>query len=206
MWEFDKSVAARFEQEAQQNIPDYFKVIELCCKIAEYKNIDHDAVIVDVGSALGETLYHFKSNGYTNVWGVEASEAMREASMFRENIILSETYPDLKADMIMMNWTLHFIKNKYAYLNDVYANLNDGGIFIITDKTNQSEMVKQLYYDFKRDNGVSDEYIIEKEKQLKGYMKTEDFGWYYYTLGIMGFKNTQVINSSLGFTTFYCEK
>jgi SAM-dependent methyltransferase len=206
MWQFDKSVADRFEQEAEQNIPDYHRVIELCWKIAENRGIAYDATIVDVGSARGETLYQFKSNGFTNVWGVEASEAMRDASMFKTSVILSETYPDLKADMIMMNWTLHFVNNKYAYLKDIYNNLNDGGIFILTDKTTQSSMVKDLYYDFKRDNGVSDEYIISKEKQLQGYMKTEDFGWYYYTLGIMGFKNVQMINSSLGFTTFYCEK
>jgi len=206
MWEFDKSVADRFQTEAETNIPDYHRVIELCWKIAENKGIDYDATIVDVGSALGETMYQFKANGFTNVWGVESSAAMRDASLFKENIILSETYPNLKADMIMMNWTLHFIKNKYAYLKDIYDNLNDDGVFILTDKTNQSTMVKDLYYDFKRDNGVSDEYIFNKEKQLQGIMKTEDFGWYYYTLSIMGFKNVQMINSSLGFTTFYCEK
>jgi SAM-dependent methyltransferase len=206
MWEFDKSVAERFQQEAEQNIPDYRRVIELCWKIADYKQIPHDAVIVDVGSALGETLYEFKANGYTNVWGIESSEAMRDASMYKENVILSETYPNLKADMIMMNWTLHFVTNKYAYLKEIYRNLNDNGVFVLTDKTNQSPMVKEFYYDFKRDRGVSNEYIVEKEKQLQGYMKTEDFAWYYYTLSVMGFKNVQLINSSLGFSTFYCEK
>lgn len=206
MWQFDKSVAERFQQEAEQNIPDYRRVIELCWKIADYKQIPHDAVIVDVGSALGETLYEFKTNGYTNIWGIESSISMKDASMFRENIILSEIYPDLKADMIMMNWTLHFIVNKYVYLKEIYKNLNDSGVFVLTDKTNQSPMVKELYYDFKRDHGVSDEYIVEKEKQLQGYMRTEEFGWYKSTLGSIGFKNVEVINSSLGFTTFYCEK
>lgn len=207
MWEFDKSVAARFEHEAHNHIPDYERVIDLCCRIAEYKELPLDATIVDIGSALGETLYQFKGNGYDNVYGVESSEAMKDASMFRDRIILSSVYPpNFKADMVTMNWTLHFIKDKYSYLQDIYENLSSNGIFILTDKTTQSETTKELYYDFKRNNGVSDEYILEKEKDLKGYMFLESVHWYFYTLDVIGFSKIEIVNSSLGFTTFYCEK
>lgn len=207
MWEFDKTVASRFEQEAHNHIPDYQRVIELCCSIAERKGLPLDATIVDIGSALGETLYQFKGNGYDNVYGVESSESMKDASMYRDRIILSSVYPpNLKADMVTMNWTLHFIKDKYSYLQAIYDNLSNAGMLILTDKTIQSELTKELYYDFKRNNGVSDEYIVEKENQLKGYMHLENVDWYFYTLDIIGFKPVEIINSALGFTTFYCEK
>jgi hypothetical protein len=80
-----------------------------------------------------------------------------------------------------------------------------GGVLILTDKTNQSETVKNLYYDFKRSNGVSDEYIYSKEESLKGYMDTKDFYEYAHTLNSIGF-DVEIINASYGFVTFYCEK
>ena len=87
-----------------------------------------------------------------------------------------------------------------------YNNLSDGGVLIISDKTVQSDVIKNMYYDFKRSNGLTDEYIYEKEAKLQGYMHQYTVDWYIDTLNQIGFKHTQIINSRLGFVTFYCEK
>lgn len=205
MWEFNKEIADRFQQEAESNIPDYDRVIQLCIDVADAK-FTPSSKFVDVGSALGETLYQFKANGYPNIVGIEASEAMAEQSMFKKDVILSETYPNIQADMVMANWTLHFIKERYEYIRTIYESLNEGGVLIITDKTSQSDTIKTLYYDFKRSNGVSDEYIREKEDKLKGYMETHPVDWYLIFLREIGFKNVQILNARYGFVTFYCEK
>lgn len=205
MWEFNKEVAGRFQQEAEQNIPDYHRVIQLCVDVADAK-FNPSSKFVDVGSALGETLYQFKANGYPNITGIEASEAMIEQSMFKKDVILSETYPNIKADMVMANWTLHFVKERYEYIRLIYESLNDGGVFILTDKTSQSDLVKGLYYDFKKCNGVTEEYIRQKEDKLKGYMETHPVDWYLIFLREIGFKNVQILNARYGFVTFYCEK
>jgi len=205
MWEFDKDVAARFQQEAEQNIPDYDRVIQMCIRIADAK-FKPDSIFVDVGSALGETLYQFKSNGYPNIVGVEASEDMRDQSMFKKDVVLSDTYPNICADMVMANWTLHFVKERYAYMCAIYESLVDGGVFILTDKTSQCDTIKELYYDFKRDNGVSESYIKEKEEKLKGYMDLYPVELYLSILKEIGFKNVQILNAKYGFVTFYCEK
>jgi hypothetical protein len=101
-----------------------------------------------------------------------------------------------------MNWTLHFIKDKKSYLSEVYKNLNVNGSLILTDKTVQSDYVKTMYYNFKRNNGVSDEYIYEKENLLKGYMHTETFDWYVSALHEVGFSKVEIINARYGFVTF----
>ena len=88
----------------------------------------------------------------------------------------------------------------------MYNALTTSGAVIITDKTAQSKWIKELYYDFKRNNGVSNEYIQDKEEKLKGYMYCYDQQWYSDTLTDIGFKNIQIINSNLGFVTFYAEK
>jgi 2-polyprenyl-3-methyl-5-hydroxy-6-metoxy-1,4-benzoquinol methylase len=205
-WKFDAEVAKRFQQEAATNIPDYERVIDLCIDIAK-ERCDPHCHIVDVGSALGHTIEKFTDAGFINVSGIESSKAMIENSAFSSCVTLSETFPvDWNTNFVMANWTLHFVNERKQYIQDVYTSLSLNGTFILTDKTPQSDAVKKLYYDFKRANGISDEYIYEKEEKLKGYMNLLPIDWYLDTLKEVGFTNIQIINSRYGFVTFYSEK
>jgi hypothetical protein len=103
-----------------------------------------------------------------------------------------------------MNWTLHFIQDKYNYLVDIYNKL-DYGHLILTDKTSQSEIVKELYYDFKLSKGVSEDYIQQKEKNLLGVMLSVPIDWYVKSLREIGF-TVDIIHGDLGFITFLCKK
>jgi hypothetical protein len=91
-------------------------------------------------------------------------------------------------------------------LTDIYDSLSNDGYLILTDKLQQSEIVKREYYDFKRKNGVTEEYIQQKEKDLVGIMHSVSLGWYANKLNMVGFKSVEVIHAELGFTTFLCEK
>jgi tRNA (cmo5U34)-methyltransferase len=205
-WEFDTAVASRFQEEAANNIPDYERVIDMCLDIAN-RRYDKESTIVDVGSALGHTIEKFNMAGYSDVYGVESSQAMRDNSKFKSFIDLSETFPkDWRANFVMANWTLHFVDERKQYIEDIYKALRAGGSFVLSDKTPQSDDIKEMYYEFKRSNGVSDEYIYEKEKKLQGYMNLLPIDWYLDTLKDVGFTNIQIINSRFGFVTFYCEK
>lgn len=204
LWEFDEEVASRFQQEAITNIPDYERVIDLCLEIVTNK-FEKESTVVDVGSALGYTLDKFDSAGY-NVIGIESSEQMKNKSKHQDKVIISPVFPQLSCDVVLANWTLHFINERKEYLQDIYRNLNQSGVLILSDKTTQSETIKKLYYDFKRANGISEEYIKQKEEMLKGYMNTLPAEWYIETLQEIGFMNIQIINSRFGFVTFYCEK
>ena len=205
VWTFDDSVANRFQQEARDHIPDYSRVVDMCLEIAK-DNLTQSAAIIDVGSALGYTVDRFVQAGFTHMQGLDNSEAMVKQSLHKDKIILSNEFPNLSFDMILMNWTLHFVIDKLSYIQSMYNNLKPGGYLIVSDKTTQSAEVKKKYYDFKRANGVSQEYINEKEKKLAGYMYTVPTSWYNSTFTEVGFSSIEVINARYGFVTFLCKK
>ena len=119
IWQFDESVAKRFQHEAITNIPDYERVISLCIDIVN-NNYPKETKIVDVGSALGYTMDRFIQNGYTNVCGIESSQSMIDQSLHKERIIKSDTFVG-NYDVVLMNWTLHFIKIKFHF-NSIFPN------------------------------------------------------------------------------------
>jgi SAM-dependent methyltransferase len=204
-WTFDKDIALRFQQEAQQHIPDYRRVIDLCLDIANATVKKTDSII-DVGSALGYTLEKFISAGFVNTIGVEKSLDMIDQSWNPAKVICSDTFPKQQFQLVLLNWTLHFVKNKSSYLDDIYQNLNNGGALILTDKTTQSPEIKKLYYRFKLDNGVTQDYIELKEQQLIGVMHTVPVEWYIEQLKNIGFRSIEIINANLGFVSIYCVK
>lgn len=204
-WVFDEAVAKRFQQEAEAHIPSYHAVIDMCIEFAN-KNLNKDARIIDVGSALGYTIKRFIDAGYSNVTGVDNSSAMISNSVYPELVAETESFPKNTYDLVLVNWTMHFIQDKYSYLNDIYQSLEYGKHLILTDKLQQSEITKRDYYDFKRKNGVTDEYIRQKEKDLVGVMHSVSLGWYTNKLHMVGFKSVEIIHSRLGFNTFLCQK
>ena len=208
-WKFDSSVADRFQQEATQHIPDYDRVVNMCIAIANEAidpKLKTQAPIIDFGSALGFTVDKFISNGYSNTWGLEKSPDMKAKSLHPDRIILGDVLPDQQYRMIMINWTLHFIMDKVSYLQDFYNKLQPGGTLIISDKTTQSTATKELYYQFKLDNGVDLEYIKEKEKALVRIMNSMPVDWYIDQLRKVGFPRIEIINARYGFVTFMCKK
>lgn len=203
-WVFDNSVAERFQHEAETNIPSYHKVIDKCLSFAN-KYLQKSDRVIDVGSALGYTMSKFINAGFTNVMGVDNSPAMIDNSMHKQLVLCNDRLPKYIYKLVMMNWTLHFITDKTSYLTDIYNSLEDTGYLILSDKCLQSDIVKDMYYDFKRSHGVSEEYIRQKEQNLIGVMKSVHIQWYLTSLSNIGFK-VEVIHADLGFVTFLCTK
>lgn len=207
-WEFDESVAVRFQDEARNHIPDYHSVIELCYNLVNDAFPDvKDIKILDVGSALGYTVDYFIKSGYVKTYGVEKSAAMATRSAHPRHIFQSDVLPiNSKWDVVLANWTLHFIKSRYEYLRDIYQNLNPGGLFIMTDKMDHSNQLELMYYEFKKRNGVSSEEIEQKREALQGILVTKPIEWYIDTLEGLGFTNIEVVNSRYMFYTIYARK
>jgi len=203
-WVFDNSVAERFQHEAETNIPSYHLVIDKCLLFAN-KYLQKTDKVIDVGSALGYTISKFINAGFTNVMGVDNSTAMIDKSMHKQLVLCDDKLPKYKYKLVMMNWTLHFVTDKKSYLTDIYNQLEDNGYLILSDKCLQSDMVKDMYYDFKRSHGVSEEYIKQKEQNLIGVMKSVPTEWYLEALRNIGFR-VEVIHADLGFVTFLCAK
>jgi tRNA (cmo5U34)-methyltransferase len=207
-WSFNSDVAKDFVNHAKKHIPDYEKTIELSVSIC-LKHLKKDSNIIDVGSATGYTLRKLEENGFYNLYGVENSDAMIDYSTaLISKIIKSDKFPNLsnKFNAILCNWTLHFIKDKKTYINDMFKNLENNGFLILTDKTSLDNVVHNLYTDFKRSNGVSEIEIANKTASLKDVMFIDSVAWYFDTLTNAGFKNVNIINAAPCFTTFLAIK
>lgn len=206
-WVFDDEVAQRFQLEATTHIPDYNRVIEMCLDYTKQVFLSDTSIsIIDVGSALGNTIDCFIRNGYSNINGVDSSQSMINSSKYPERVTLSSKFPKGNYNVVLANWTLHFVKERKQYLQDIYDSLSDEGMLIISDKMDFSIETENLYHDFKRKNGVTDEVILQKRAALFGVLVTRPLQWYIDTLKEIGFTQIQVINSRFMFNTIYARK
>ena len=205
MWTFDNKVAEIFPAHARQHIPNYDKVIQKTLDIcADYSA---DSAIVDVGCAVGETLVKLHHSGFTNLYGVDNSQSMldRCPKNIGAEYILSDNFNiDLKFDVIIINWTLHFIKDKRNYLEQVREQLTPGGTLILSDKTAQDPYALKHYHNIKRHNGVSEAEIVAKHQSLENVMHIENVQWYLTAFEMLGL-TTHIFDADWCFTSFVCK-
>jgi SAM-dependent methyltransferase len=207
-WQFDPTVAARFQKEAALHIPDYQRVIEQCQDVVSWLYPhQRDLALVDVGSALGHTMQQFADLGYTNVWGIEASEAMRAQSQMQDRVLLTDQFDTGQQwQVVLANWTLHFVRDRAQYLASIYKAMAPGGTLIISDKMAHGILEETLYHNWKRSQGVSDDEIKEKQQRLVGVLVPMPLSWYLDTLKTLGFEDIAVINSRFMFHTIYARR
>ncbi|PID46646.1 MAG: hypothetical protein CSB47_03135 [Proteobacteria bacterium] len=206
-WAFDAQVAEVFDGIARREIPDYLRVIELCINVIAKGELPQPKII-DVGSATGETLRQLHQAGYRNLYGVDSSEAMLARSFDQATLICSEHFPEAAGpfDYVLNNWTLHFIRKPLDYLAAIYRAMAPGATLILSDKVSSSERIHDLYHDFKRSRGVTDEEIEKKRQQIEGVLVTYPFTWYLNALTSLGFKDIEIINANVSFVSFMARK
>ena len=206
MWTFDNKVAEIFPAHARQHIPNYDKVIQKTLDIcADYPN---DAAIVDVGCAVGETLTQLHHHGFTNLYGMDNSASMLERCPKTLGIeyMLSEDFKfDKTFDVIIINWTLHFIENKTDYLREVKNRLNKNGTLIVSDKTSKDDYAIKFYHNIKRQNGVSETEIVAKQNSVENIMFIESPDWYLNQFKQLGFDKHYIFDADWCFTSFVCK-
>ena len=205
MWEFNKTVADMFPEHARQHIPNYLEVIDQCVDVCN--TFKKDSKIIDVGCATGETLNLLKAAGFNNLYGVDNSPYMLEKCSGKDfKLTCSSTLPDNMYDVIIMNWTLHFIKKKIEYITDIYQHLTTDGVFFLSEKTSVDDFSINFYHLYKSRMGVSQEVIIAKAASVKNVMHIDSIQWYLDTLKSIGFRKIYITNAHWCFTSFVCLK
>ncbi len=214
-WVFGAEIANRFTDEAEKHIPDYWKVIDLTINILK-DNIPQDGYIIDVGCAIGNTLFYLYKQGFKNLFGIDYSKDMLAIACknlaeidrdFPSRLFHSKTFvQNMTFNAIICNWTLHFIKEREKYLKDIFDSLVSKGLFILTEKTLQSQITENKYILFKQNKGLSNEEIEHKKKQLEGVLVPLSVNENLELLSQSGFSQIEIINARLGFVTFLCIK
>jgi tRNA (cmo5U34)-methyltransferase len=206
-WRFDKKVAKTFVQHAQNHIPGYDRVIDKSVNFLKRRLNANDAII-DVGCATGETLKRLSQAGFNNLYGVDNSPDMLEqVPQHVARLLCDDRFPcQQKYQAVIMNWTLHFVSNKLQYLTDIWNSLDHKGILILSDKTQNKDVYLELYHDFKRSQGLSEQEIQNKTAQVQDVMHIDSQAWYLKTLTHIGFDDIIVIDADWCFTTFLAIK
>lgn len=206
-WVFDDTVAARFDEIARKEIPDYLRVIDKCVEVVK-RSQSADARILDIGSATGHTLQVFYEVGYRNLVGVDSSAAMLAQSFDQAELIHSTAFPAEAGpyDVILANWVLHFIPEREAYLAAMASSLADHGVMVITEKVTSSQLAHDLYHDFKRSSGLSEAAIAEKQKKIAGVLTPRSSQWYIAQFEKLGFSQVDIINANHVFVTFLLQR
>jgi len=204
-WKFDKLIADIYLDHVRQHIPNYDQVIEksVSCCVDILRTNDS---ILDFGCATGNTLEKLKSQGFTDIYGVDASQDMLDKCQTPAQYILGNDIPDMKFNAVIANWVLHFNENKEILIEKIYNSLKDDGVFILSEKLKQSDFVRKKYYHWKSSRGVTDEEIKNKEHSLKGKMFLDSLDWYFEKLYSSGFRSAEIIDGSWGFVTLLARK
>jgi tRNA (cmo5U34)-methyltransferase len=206
-WEFDENVARSFRAIAYQNIPNYQVVLQKCVDVARKTCLPTDRII-DVGCASGEILYMLHASGFRNLFGVDNSAAMVQESMRAPaKIMLSDKFPEVQGPykLVTANWTLHFIERRYEYISSIHRALQPDGILLLTDKMQSGGLMRELYHDFKRERGMTDRQIADKEESIKGILNPHPLGLYLEYLKSL-FRQVDILDASYGFVTLMAIK
>ena len=207
-WKFNEEVATIFDKHARQHIPDYISVLELSMDLCRQRLEISDSIL-EIGCATGETVKRLKEIGYTDIHAVDYSQAMLDACpKDMATYYCTADYPntDTKFDMVLCNWTLHFIKDKRSYLEKVYAGMNPGAMLILSEKTNNTGYALEQYHLYKERQGVTQEEIKAKAEALKGVMFPESIESHLARLRDLGFTEVYIASANWCFTTFVAIK
>ena len=208
-WAFDKKVTDCFDDMLERSIPRYRTMRKACLQIGSAFQQD-DTTIVDLGCSRGGALADFigrfdKRNGYV---GVDVSEPMLEAAtarfndepnVFIECCDLRGHYPNVtKASVTLAVLVLQFtpINYRQQILRNIYNSTVSGGCVIVVEKVLGSsalldDKLVELYHDFKRTSGYSQDEIDRKKLALEGELVPVTARWNEELLAGAGFQDVE---------------
>ena len=111
-----------------------------------------------------------------------------------------------KCDFIISFYTLQFINQKFRQniINKIYKSLNWGGGFFFVEKVRSydartQDMTNEIYKEWKKIMGFSDQEINSKTKSLKGVLDPFSSNGNFSMLKRAGFKDFSVIGKFICF-------
>jgi len=226
---FNENVAGCFSDMLERSIPSYQLMRELTTmfiqsQLNECEELLQNLLVIDVGTSTGEVI-HSVADQYETVdfIGLENSDSMIKESRerFKEFKNVKIKKHDLrnkfsvpyKADVIISSLTIQFtpIEYRLQILQNIYDNLEDGGMFIFIEKViGSSAKLDQefidIYYDIKLQNGYSQEEINRKKFALEGVLVPVTAKWNEEMLMMSGFKDVDCFWRCLNFCGWVAKK
>lgn len=182
-WEFNQEVQEVFDSHVRKQVPQYELFHKFISDISMFF-ISDNTNILDIGTQTGELLQKLYYNESCKYIGIDTSQSMIDIAQKK----FGNKYTFIKQDImnyqidncsvITMMLVLQFIRpeNKQSVIDRVYKCLNKGGVFLFVDKIKTQcvdihDIYNDKYYDFKRNSGLQDKEILDKNISLRSIQK-----------------------------------
>ena len=206
-WEFNSEVTAAFDDMLRRSIPQYDVMRKACFDIGR-RYCKPDTWILDLGCSRGEAIKPFiELYGNKCLYlGVEVSEPMRQAALNNlaglstlepdiQDIDLRTNYPNVDAALTLAILVIQFtpIEYRQRIIQNIYDHTLPGGAVIMVEKilganADIDNLMVELYYDMKADNGYPEEAIERKRLSLEGVLVPVTAKWNEELLRMAGFQ------------------
>ena len=210
-WRFNKNVSNNFDKHVRQSIPMYDEIQKYICSLSEWflKDGSH---IYDLGCSTGETpknLFKKFPTKKITYSGYDLSKEMikilkkkniknKKKSKFLIGDINQISFKK-NTDLFLSVLTFPFLnsENRIKLYKKIYKSLKHGGALIFVDKirssnSNFEDMINQVYYDFKIENKLNHEQVLNKSKSIRSSMQLFDLSEIDEFLKKSGFKKKEV--------------
>jgi len=227
-FKFDEKVAAVFDDMISRSVPRYQEVQSATVKLA-MKLCREGGTIIDLGCSTGTTLFAIAEEARNQdldlkLIGVDNSGSMlNEADKKARALGLENSVSFVCQDiletkihgvsLVILNYTLQFlpVEGRKELLEKIYNAISPGGGVILAEKLKHSgvrseDILRELYYDFKSDNGYSKLEISQKREALEGFLVPLTLEENLELLRSAGFEDVELYLKWITFATFLALK
>ncbi|WP_406666712.1 carboxy-S-adenosyl-L-methionine synthase CmoA [Gallaecimonas sp. GXIMD1310] len=209
---FDEQVADVFNDMINRSVPGYTTILHTIGKLAP-RFVTANSRVYDLGCSLGAASLAIKravdADG-VELLAIDSSEAMvsraeRQLSAYKGQVHTQVQQADIRhidisnASMVVLNFTLQFLPpdDRDALINKVYAGLRPGGLLLLSEKlvftdSAINDLLCELHWDFKRDNGYSELEIAQKRTAIENVMRPDSPEQHLARLEKAGFSHRQL--------------
>tara|TARA_B100000085_G_scaffold245140_1_gene238070 strand:- start:52 stop:750 length:699 start_codon:yes stop_codon:yes gene_type:complete len=219
-----------FDEHINKSIRGYSELLNDVIAYSQYF-VDSGTNVVDIGCSTGKLTERMIEKNFgvicdVNWIGVELATGFvkplrqREESLRKQfaNERISFIFDDIcnyefnNCSLVTSIFTLQFMspRKRKMVLQKLYDGLNEGGSFIMSEKTicenaNFQEMLTFNYYDYKRKSFTTDD-IMDKERELRHMLKPNTYEEIIDMLNDVGFRKTQCFWRNHMFVGILCLK
>ena len=109
-----------------------------------------------------------------------------------------------KSSLVLSVLSMQFMPTSYRprMLKQIYDGLTDGGAFIFVEKIlseNMDDLMVDLYYEMKRENGYTDKQIMSKRRSLENVLSPLKAEWSVDMMRTAGFRQVDMFWHCLNF-------
>jgi tRNA (cmo5U34)-methyltransferase len=215
---FDR-LASEYDALKLRVIPGYRRVQDLALR---YASARHSQRVLELGCGTGEwAAAFFRQHPETDYVAVEFSPNMRDlaatrlaAHRTRLRLLdqdLSAALPKGPFDLVVSFFAIHHVENKQRLINDVFASLASGGVFIYADITIAPDPgLERSFLDgwiaFMHEAGLDPERIPHVLADHREHDRPESSAMQVSYLRAAGFAPAETIWSWEKFAVFYAIK